>query len=164
MNSIAVVEYDGKETQLTDDADDNAPAWSHDGRAILFMRGPRIGDGAALHRWSAGKVESLGLPPINAFAVSPTAEKIVYATVTDPTLFVADLSVGRDPAQLIVMVNPEFVERDQRVREARDRAAVDADRVRSSAQPVEGGADRGQDIIPVRRVRGALRLSGRGAT
>jgi peptide deformylase len=26
-------------------------------------------------------------------------------------IFVADLSVGRDPAQLIVMVNPEFVER-----------------------------------------------------
>ncbi len=27
-------------------------------------------------------------------------------------LFVVDLSVGRDPSQLIVMVNPEFVERD----------------------------------------------------
>ena len=27
-------------------------------------------------------------------------------------VFVVDLSVGRDPAQLIVMVNPEFVERD----------------------------------------------------
>src|SRR5687768_18407976 len=27
-------------------------------------------------------------------------------------IFVADLSVGRDPAQLIVMVNPEFVERE----------------------------------------------------
>ena len=27
-------------------------------------------------------------------------------------LFVADLSVGRDPTQLIVMVNPEFVERE----------------------------------------------------
>ena len=27
-------------------------------------------------------------------------------------LFVADLSVGRDPRQLIVMVNPEFVERE----------------------------------------------------
>ena len=26
-------------------------------------------------------------------------------------LFVADLSVGRDPTQLIVMINPEFVER-----------------------------------------------------
>ena len=27
-------------------------------------------------------------------------------------VFVADLSVGRDPSQLIVMVNPEFVERE----------------------------------------------------
>jgi peptide deformylase len=27
-------------------------------------------------------------------------------------VFVVDLSVGRDPSQLIVMVNPEFVERD----------------------------------------------------
>src|SRR5687767_3771341 len=27
-------------------------------------------------------------------------------------IFVVDLSVGRDPSQLIVMVNPEFVERD----------------------------------------------------
>jgi peptide deformylase len=27
-------------------------------------------------------------------------------------LFVADLSVGRDPSQLIVMINPEFVERE----------------------------------------------------
>ena len=27
-------------------------------------------------------------------------------------VFVVDLSVGRDPAQLIVMVNPEFVERE----------------------------------------------------
>jgi peptide deformylase len=27
-------------------------------------------------------------------------------------VFVADLSVGRDPAQLIVMINPEFVERE----------------------------------------------------
>jgi peptide deformylase len=27
-------------------------------------------------------------------------------------VFVADLSVGRDPGQLIVMVNPEFVERE----------------------------------------------------
>jgi peptide deformylase len=27
-------------------------------------------------------------------------------------VFVVDLSVGRDPAQLIVMINPEFVERD----------------------------------------------------
>ena len=27
-------------------------------------------------------------------------------------VFVADLSVGRDPSQLIVMINPEFVERD----------------------------------------------------
>jgi len=27
-------------------------------------------------------------------------------------VFVADLSVGRDPSQLIIMVNPEFVERE----------------------------------------------------
>ena len=27
-------------------------------------------------------------------------------------IFVVDLSVGRDPAQLIVMINPEFVERE----------------------------------------------------
>jgi peptide deformylase len=27
-------------------------------------------------------------------------------------IFVVDLSVGRDPSQLIVMINPEFVERD----------------------------------------------------
>src|SRR5689334_3754300 len=27
-------------------------------------------------------------------------------------VFVADLSLGRDPAGLIVMINPEFVERD----------------------------------------------------
>lgn len=90
-----------REERLTADAEDNSPAFTHDGAAIVFLRGARTGEGAKLHRvWRDRAAEPIAVPATDAFAVSPTGDTIVFATMDDPALYVTTLA-GSTPRPLL---------------------------------------------------------------